>query len=255
MDYTKRLINIYTLLRHSNLLEKGEVTEDSLAYFQNILNRSLPCNNQELTIFQTLRNTLNPYREDSYRFIIRTKQWHLCLCSNISVLRVVLNVPDDIVISYVKSGDDFSYELSLRQQVPVKALSKVPKILSRNSDKDTSPRNTREYSDNEAFSMSPRTYRRGRGRGRGGYSSDSRRPASAQRKVKKTAADTPRPNSPVSPVGDLSRKQSGKNSAATSANTSPRMSLSPKLVSDLTETLKRMTAIPAQWGDATDDEF
>lgn len=118
MEYTKRLINVYTSLRHSNLLEGKQATEESLTYFQMTLNMSIPCTSQEKLASQILRQTLKHSPEESYKFIVGTKQWHLCLCSTNAVLRRVLGVPQEIAISYDnRSG----YKVTLRQQAPVAA--------------------------------------------------------------------------------------------------------------------------------------
>lgn len=102
MEYNIKLINVYTSLRHSDLLD-GKVGNDSMLYFQNLLNRSLPSTPTERLVFQTHRQLLKVSTPESIAIITKTKLWHLCLCASIPVLRTILNVPDDIVVTYEKT--------------------------------------------------------------------------------------------------------------------------------------------------------
>lgn len=111
MEYNRRLISVYTSLRHSELLESNSLTNDSLVYFQTALNKSIPCTPPERLVFQTLRRPLKVSTQDSVSFITATKQWHLCLCAPIPVVRAILNVPDNVIIEYNKIQ---GYSISLR---------------------------------------------------------------------------------------------------------------------------------------------
>lgn len=102
MEYNVKLINVYTMLRHSDLLNRS-VCKYSMDYFQETLNKSIPTTPTERLVFQTHRKLLKVSVQDSISIITNTKLWHLCLCAPIPVLRTILKVPDSVVIVYNKS--------------------------------------------------------------------------------------------------------------------------------------------------------
>lgn len=119
MEYNVKLINVYASLRHSDLLN-GVVNMESMVYFQNTLNKSVPCTPTERLVFQTHRKLLKVSIQDSISIITNTKLWHLCLCAPIPVLRAVLNIPESIVIVYNKStGYCVTSRLDTAEEFPV----------------------------------------------------------------------------------------------------------------------------------------
>lgn len=108
MEYNIKLINVYTSLRHSELLDNdtdsnSRLSKESILQFQNLLNRSLPSTPTERLVFQTHRQLLKVSLSESVAIITKTKLWHLCLCSSIPVLRAILKVPENVVVTYEKS--------------------------------------------------------------------------------------------------------------------------------------------------------
>lgn len=108
MEYNIKLINIYTTLRHSDLLDNDadialRTSKESMLQFQNLLNKSLPATSTERLVFQTHRQLLKVSSPESIAIITKTKLWHLCLCSSITVLRAILNIPDSVVVTYDKA--------------------------------------------------------------------------------------------------------------------------------------------------------
>jgi hypothetical protein len=102
--------NSYYKLKKSNLIKNNDLSDDSLLYFETILNDSIPQKENELTLYYFLKNMFYNNKNKFYNFINNSNFECLVLYTDNITISKHFNLMDKIYIKW--DSDSKLYKVS-----------------------------------------------------------------------------------------------------------------------------------------------